>query len=302
MSRRWLSTLACVFVAGVLIGCRQTPAPTAVAYVVIEPAAALFTHVDDTRSFSATAYDVHGRPLDVEIAWQVADPAVLQLDTTGVATARAPLGSTQVVASAEGVDSAPALAWLATPVAGAVLVDDAQIVGSLDPIDPVDDYDIGWRYRAVLSGLPLPTVGTVLIGSGEAPLAGRVVSAAAAGDHVEVVLELVALDELFDAFEIDETIDLRRARIAWDEDLLADFDVVPQADGSFDLVPRAGALQIDAMQAGNTFKLGPLTCKAEVTVSPLQLNGIANVKITPSLTLSRASHFPAVGGHPPSRS
>jgi hypothetical protein len=283
---KWVaSALALVFMAGMLAACRQAPAPTtAVAYVVIEPAAALFTHVGDARSFSATAFDAQGRPLDVEIDWQVADPSVLHLDAIGIATALVPLGSTQLVATAGGVASAPALAMLAAPVAGAVLVDDAQIVGGLEPVDPVDDFDIGWRYRAILSGLPLPAVGTVLIGTGEAPLAGRVVSAAPAGDHVEVILELVALDALFDAFAIDETIDLRGARIAWDEDLLTDFDMVPQADGSFDLVPRASALQIEPQQSGLSYALGPLTCKAEATAAPLQLNGVANVKITPGLT------------------
>lgn len=283
MSTRRVRTLALLLLTIALTACRQTAAPTAVAYVVIAPAAALFTHVDDTRIFSATAYDAQGRPLNVVIEWQVADPAVLDLDADGVATARVPLGSTQVVASAEGVPSAPALAWLAAPVAGALLVDDADVVG-LDPVDPVDDFDLGWRYRALLDGVPLPTVGTVLIGTGEAPLAGRVVAAAPTGDHVEVILEMVALDELFEAIAIDETIDLQHARVAWDEDLLADFDVVPQADGSFDLVPRAGRLELDPQQLGNTFQLGPVTCKAEVTLSPLQLNGIANVKITPGLT------------------
>jgi hypothetical protein len=281
MSTQRVLTLACLLLTVVLVACRQTTTPTAVAYVVIEPAVALFTHVNDTRSFSATAYDLHGRPLDVAIDWRVTDPSVLGLDANGVATARAPLGSTQVLASAEGVDAAPALAWMATPVAGAILIDDAQIVG-LDPVDPVDDYDIGWRYRAILSGLPLPTVGSVLIGSGEAPLAGRVVSAARTGDDVDVILELIPLDALFDAFEIDQTIDLRRARIAWDDDLLADFDMVPQPDGSFDLIPRAGVLQIEP--TGFSYKLGPLTCKAEATMAPLQLNGIVSVKVAPSLT------------------
>lgn len=281
MCRRRVRLSACLLVVGVLVGCQQTPPPSAVAYVEIKPSAALFTQVGDQRSFTAVAYDAQGRPIDVPIAWQVADVGLLELDANGVATARSALGSTQVTAMADGIASPPALAWMAAPVAGATLIDDDQIIGAIEPVDPVDDFDIGWHYRVALAGVPLLSPGTVLLGTGEAPLAGSVVSATPDGDNVSVVLEIVPLDELLDSFAIAETFDLERSRVRWDEELLEGFEVVQQTDGSYDLVPRVGGPSLTPQQAENEFKLGPLTCKTTLTASPLQLNGIANVKIKP---------------------
>ena len=162
----------------------------------------LLTEVGASRKLTAQAFDSAGNPVGGSPTWSSNDPATVEVAADGTLTARA-IGSAQVTASVDGVTSAPALVVVATPVAGAILVSDEQIVG--EPVVTDANAD---TYQVTLTGLS-PKVGDVLIGTGGKPLGGRV----AAVDGQTATMELVPPGELVTDLELTEVIDLSRAPI-----------------------------------------------------------------------------------------
>src|SRR5690606_16590344 len=112
------------------------------------------------------------------VTWQSSNPSTVSVSNDGLATAGAGRGSAQITAMAQGIRSQPALAFVASPAAGVVLIPDSMIVTDPVAVDPAAEYGPGWRYRIRLQGINL-AVGQLVIGTGERSLAGRVVSATA---------------------------------------------------------------------------------------------------------------------------
>ena len=152
------------------------PAPV-VATVEIEEKGALLQQAGETRQLSAVARDAQGNALDVPIAWSSGKAAVIAVDAAGKLTASSAAGSSQIVASAQGVRSAPVLAVVTQPAAGSVLVSDAQVLGEPVETDPNAAPSMANTYRVTLSGdVPAPALGTLLVGTGSKAVAGRVVA------------------------------------------------------------------------------------------------------------------------------
>ena len=185
-----------------------------VANVMIEPGTTLLPDVGVSRQLRATAYDANGDPVDVEIAWRSSDTAKVTVDAAGVITSQDTVGSARLTATADGVDSRPARAFLVVPAVNAVFVDDDQI-GDLAAVDPDADYALGFQYQATVDGLDqAPTLGDLLIGTGDQPVGGRAIDIVEQGDGVYLVtLELVGLDEMFAELVIDETFDFTSADV-----------------------------------------------------------------------------------------
>jgi hypothetical protein len=150
-----------------------------------------------------------GRVLDRPVTWRSRSPGVVAVTAAGLATASAFLGSAQLVAEAAGVTSPPVLALVAAPAGGAVLVQDAQVAGTPEAVDPAAALGLGWRYRVRLAGAAPLSAGALLLGTGAQPVGGRVVAVEPAGADQLVTLELVAPRELFEHLVVKETIDLR---------------------------------------------------------------------------------------------
>ncbi len=149
---------------------------------------------------TARAVDALGAVLpSATVTWTSSDESVVTVDARGTVHAVGPVGSAVVVATAGGVVSHGALVLVATPVAGAVVVEDAQVVGELVPVDALEAFDVGWKFRATLVNVPAPPVGAVLMTRGEKPLGGRVVSTTESADGVEVTLAVMPIDDAFDA-------------------------------------------------------------------------------------------------------
>lgn len=81
-----------------------------VTQAVIEPDSVRFEAVGDTLRFSATAYDRNDNLLDDAVfEWSTGDPAIVEIDSAGVATARG-AGATVIMVKAEaGADTAHVL-------------------------------------------------------------------------------------------------------------------------------------------------------------------------------------------------
>jgi hypothetical protein len=267
-----------------------------VARVVISPGAILLTGAGESRTLVAQAYNKAGDPLpDASFTWSTNHPATVEVDGHGVITAQVGVGSAQITAAADGVESAPLLALVATTVPSAVLVPDDQVAEAPVPVDPAADLDIGYRMAVTLFDAPgIPAVGSTIVGTGVHPIGGVVVATDPQGNGTtQVTYEMVALSELFTELAIDESFDLAKLPLGEeDPDSLYDVEVLPNGDLKFTLKPGAPAPAQPkpnapapgarlAMQKSWKGKLGPFDCKADVT-PPVKID--ANPK---SFTISR---------------
>jgi hypothetical protein len=276
----------------------------AVARIEVSPSAFLLTEAGQTRQLEARAYDSQGRPTQANIVWQSSDGATISMSADGMATAVAGLGSAQVTATAGGISSAPVLALLARPAGGvasasldpagdaavaanatggAILVDDDQIIGDLVAVDPDAEYEPGWQYEVRLRGVT-PEVGQLVLASGEAPVGGRAVAVQVTGDEALVTLELLRMEEMFDALVIDETLSLEHAEMTLAEEAARMYGMARLPDGTLRLLPR-GLVPLRDPQLAQAveFDAGPFKCKAEAIGAPIQFRNVPVMTFRPSL-------------------
>lgn len=291
------------------------------ARVEISPGAVLMTQPGERRTLTARAFRANGRPaFGGRIRWQSSNPAVVSVDADGVITAQAPLGSAVITAQRYAVRSAPLLVTIAQPAPGARLVDDSRVRGAIEPLDPSQPLGVGARYRITLDGREAaPAIGSIVLGSGSAPLAGRVVAVELLADGQRLTLEIVPLPELFARIELPKSIDLTDADVVIPPEVDADFTVRRLSDGTYRYTPRefnkvytteaepgadggpvaaatplrlrqtAGATSdapAAAAAATGTRAIGPFTCEAKGL--PLPSASLRNVRfdIRPSFRLA----------------
>jgi hypothetical protein len=245
----------------------------------ITPGGLLLTDISSSKQLSATALDANGNALPVTVTWESSQPEAITVDETGIVTARVAEGSSQIVARMGSVRSAPVVVVAAELVSEAVLVNDAQIVGGITPLDETVSFGAGFRYTVTLQGIT-PTVGKVLVASESAPLVGRVVTVT--GNVV--TLEVIPLDEVVTGLELDDSIlDMARAPLQFLPEIEQAFDIIPNDDGSYHFMLKQGRLETQATE----FNVGPFAC--EVEDIPVNLDfAKAEFTLTPNLSLDKA--------------
>lgn len=201
------------------------PAAAPVARVEILSDSAWLPGSGQTKQLAAQAYDAAGNPVSATISWTSSRASNVAVDAAGRLTSQVAAGSAQITAQADGITSAPMLAYVATPATGVVLVDDASIVGPLVETDPAAPPSMANTYQATLSGIAPPAVGTLLLGRGDKPLAGKVTAVTTTGTQTVATLQLVPLPELFADLEIEEILDLSNAEVLIPADVEAQFNV-----------------------------------------------------------------------------
>lgn len=214
-------------------------APTAapVARVEIVSDSAWLPGNGQSRQLAARALDAAGNPVSATISWTSSRASHVAVDASGLLTSQVAAGSAQITAQADGIVSAPLLAYVATPAAGVVLVDDASIVGRPVDTDPAAAPSAANTYQVTLDGIAPPAVGTLLLGRGDKPLAGRVTAVATTGGQTVATLQLVPLPELFAELEIEEVLDLSRAEVIVPPEVEAAF-VVTRSGNTWSFAPR----------------------------------------------------------------
>ncbi|HEU4829454.1 MAG TPA: Ig-like domain-containing protein [Gemmatimonadales bacterium] len=239
--------------------------------LVIAPGALLLPAHGTTASLEAYAVDADGDSTRVEATFRSSDPTVVSMDADGVAVGGAAIGSAQIVATSGELTSPPILALRATPSTGALLVADSQVIGPVQPVDPSAPYGVGREIRVRLRGIS-PAVGQLVIGTGGAPVGGRVVSVSAPSGDAEVVLALVPLGELFAEISINERLPLTGALPTESSSDRHGVRLTRTAGGSIRFAAPAGA-RYQAAATGTIasagrieqeFDLGPFKCKLEV--------------------------------------
>ncbi len=88
--------------------------PNQVATVTVDPQTVML-ELDAMQVFTASALNLDGNPVaGAVITWRHTNPAVATLSEDGILTATA-AGTTQVIATADGIDSAPATVTISAP-------------------------------------------------------------------------------------------------------------------------------------------------------------------------------------------
>ncbi len=292
-----------------------------VASVEIRQTGLLLTKISDSHQLSAVVKDVDGKTLNVPVTWTSTRADVISVDSAGKTTAESANGSSQIIAEARGVKSAPLLGLVTTPIEGAILLTDDQIIGEPVESDPEAPPSFFNTYKVTLTGIVPPVAGDILINTESKPVAGRVVDVVpsggqslprpalgkAAGLEAEgsytVTLELVSIRELFPDLSINETIDLSQAPIIVNEDFAADYDVV-RTGNKFTYTPRSESsggvlVQKLAKSAAKTATPLPPFSECEIDITglnslPIKLSGPPAWSITQNFSLDLV-YTPASG-------
>jgi hypothetical protein len=272
------------------------------ASLVVERTTALLKAVGESTRLSARPVDAQGATIAGTVTWSSSNPGQIAVDSSGRVTAQA-IGSAMIFAEANGRKSQPIFVLAAEPVAGAVMLDDAQIV------EVVGAPDLGDHYEVTVSGLATaPVPGTIVLASGDAAVAGKLVSSRSAAGNLVLTLELVPLPDVLARYRIDWDIDLgafpvedlevdsatpvssaRRKLAAADDDPPGPFKAWDCGESEFNptlvkpsisLTPQFSAARLKVESGRDTDEQSPEYTKVALTGS-VALKGSAGVKLEP---------------------
>ncbi|MEM6935634.1 MAG: hypothetical protein AAF552_04210 [Pseudomonadota bacterium] len=217
------------------------PAPPVSLTLEVTPRSVLMTSAGEELQLTAQVTDLAGQPVNVPLQWRSSRPAVVSVSYDGVLQAESNRGSAQVFVRAEGAIEAMVMVVIAAPAAGAVLVSDNQVIQPPSPVDENAPFGLGFQYVTRLNGIQVPAPGSLIIGTGEQPIGGRVISSSVAPDGTDVTLEVVSLPELFDQLDLNEQIKLSRQMIRPNSRVADQYDFQQFTDGSLRLTRKASA-------------------------------------------------------------
>ncbi len=255
----------------------------------VSPSSVLLTALGETQTLKVS---LPSGSRSTGVTWHSSDPDSITVDSDGTVRAAVAVGSAIVTASVGDRQSPPILVYIATPVDGAVLVTDDQVED--EPIDIAESTPSSQRYTLRLSGIDLPSVGDIIIGTGELPVGGRVTDASGSGQTVEVTFEVIPLDEMFTQIEIDESLDLTFAEIEIPQILFDEYEINRLPNGSFDFIPRPSSVQrlndgyffaSQPAQAQTLYLLGPFECETTFPRLPLSLSQPVSFNVDANLSV-----------------
>ena len=209
-------------------------------HLEVNPGSILFTAPGESETLAVSVFDDDGQPVAATLRFSSNRPEVVSVSETGQITAGA-VGSAQIVVATDDALEVAVMVVVADPVVDALLIADEQVLFGPELVDPDAELALGLELRFVFADIGVPLVGTPVIGTGELPVGGRVVSATAVAGGVEVVLETVALRELFDAYAINETMDAAQAPVVLATEVAELYELRRRVDGSIELRLRPDA-------------------------------------------------------------
>lgn len=265
-----------------------------IAKVEIEQTGLLLTQVSATKQLSVSITDALGNKITQPITWISSNPATVSVSDSGMVTALLNNGASQIIAEVGGIKSASLLVVITEPVANAILLNDAQIVGEPQETSPAAEPDLLNTYFVGLSGVTAPATGSILINTESKKVAGRVVAVDTNSVPMKVTLELVSLREMFPHLNLNEVIDLSNAEITHSANVTALYEIERNGN-SFSYTPKASPLMATSrMQKASAKQLGPFSCERftlgeDDTDAPveIELQSLPNftVALNPSLDI-----------------
>ncbi len=252
IDRQTLHGMLALLTLLLLAGCADSGSgdEPVLARLSIEGDSLMFTETGVTRSLQARGYDNNGNEMDVAVTWQSSRSDQVHIDaSSGVVTSIAN-GAAVITATADGVESNPLTAVVTTLQSSVQAIsDDAIVQGPIAAANAPDTYGVGYPFTVILDqSISLPQVGDLLAANGNTPFAGRVtaISQDTQGNRL-VTLEIVAINEIFADFNMDEEINLAHAPVTINPQLEEYFVVDQKANGEVLLTPRQQSLRTYAV-------------------------------------------------------
>jgi len=179
--------------------------------VEVTPGSVLLGAAGQTHALTAHAFNAQDVEVQTTFTWTSSHPDQVTVDSNGKLTGMA-IGSSSITAAAGGVASAATTVLVAETAPGAVMVTDAQVV-SVGPVTftpPADEQGgVGTQYEVRLTGVSAaPVVGTILLASEAAQVAGKVVSTRNESGTLVATLEIRPLYEVLGRYRIDLDLDV----------------------------------------------------------------------------------------------
>lgn len=251
------------------------------------------------RQLTAIAFNANGERVERAIAWASSKPGTLAVDGNGLVRAASASGSAQIVATADGVRSAPLLGLVATPAADVRLVDDVDVLSDPVETDPAAAPSDTNTYRVTLAARVAPAVGQRFFGTGSRAVAGEVQAVRPVAGGFEVTFMLVPLNELLPGLRIQERLETVPSLADVAPDIAATYTVTQTGDRfvftprARPLAPPAGRLRTQAATPVGTFAFNK-GCEPSFTgTAPnvplpitMSLPPVFSLAVKPSLDLS----------------
>lgn len=206
--------------------------------ITVSPGSVILTP-DSSVPLVAALRNAAGDLVNADLTWVSSNPEIVSVDG-GVLDASDAIGSAVITVSAPGATQAKVLVAVAQPESGARLVNDSEVV-SITPSAGDDPVAPGVVYDVTLAGKVDLKMDQAVIGTGDQPVAGRVVATQPDAGNTLVTLEVVPLYELFEALEISQQIDISQLPIEYPASITDNYLVVRDASGTVFLNPRPAA-------------------------------------------------------------
>ncbi len=263
------------------------PVDGEIARIEISPASVMLTREGDQHALVAQAFAADGTPIATDVTWASSRPAV-DVDAAGTITANQAVGASQLVASAEGVSSSPALVTIVTVAEGVTVISDGDVVELPHALDGAAE-DLDAPYEATLRGAP-PAPGTLVLGGEGVSIGGEVVSSVAEGENSRVTLKLVPLPRLIAQAALDETIDGTPITPDVPPELAAAYDIT-FVDGTYSYTPKRDSKRafIAPAPTAGSFSLPPIgACETSLPSLPISLAGLPqfSAKLEPTFQVT----------------
>jgi hypothetical protein len=272
---------------------------TSVSRVEIVQTGLLLGANGQTRQLTAVVYNANGESIERSVAWQSSKPGTLAVDSNGLVRSASASGSAQIIATADGVRSAPLLGLVAAPAADVRLVDDVDVLSGSVETDPTAAPSNTNTYRVTLAARVAPEVGQRFFGTGSRAVAGEVQAVQPVPDGFEVTFRLVPLNELLPGLRIEERLETAPSLADLAPDIAAAYTVTRTGDRfvftprASPLAPAAGRLRPQAATPVGTFAFNK-GCEPSFTgTAPnvplpitMSLPPVFSLAVKPSLDLS----------------
>lgn len=169
------------------------------ARLTVSPQAVTFTAKGGAQTLTVHGFDVDGHEVPVtSLSFTSSTPDFATVDAGGQVQSAADIGSAVIDVRAGDIVAPPVTVLGIKPAAGVLLVADAQISSG-----PTLQSATERTVRYTLAGVGNVAVGTLLLGTGEIPLAGQVVALQAAGNGVQVDVQDAPKATLISDMQID---------------------------------------------------------------------------------------------------
>lgn len=229
----------------------------------------------------AVATSADGAPMAADLSWESSDPSIVRVDEDGLVTAVAGLGTAEIVASADGIESLPVLVTVAPLVDGAEVIIDSSVVGlRYEAATPAGAPTLVTDVHTIveLDGVPAIAPGTPVVASGCLPIEGVVVDSETTDSGSWMAVRMASFSEVYAAldrttvvyastndFELLDGLEEVFALERTDEELRI---TVRDPETVWTLQPPADASAAFADDEGPcTVNDGQVTCKAEIDLN-----------------------------------